>query len=139
MTNPTANLGSAVYVALTHAGAGSVTDDSNYFRRITPRLQAPRRDTTTFGNTYRKGIAGFKTVGYDVEGVWDSSVHAIMMGIWGGTAAPFIVGPAGTATGKAKDSGSWFCTDYSYPANVDEEVTFTATFEIDGPLTSGTF
>lgn len=139
MTNPAANLGSATYVALTHAGGTAVTDDSQYFRKFTPRLSAPRRDTTTFGNGSRKKIAGFKDGVYDAEGVWDSAIHAIMMGIWGGTAAPFILGPAGTATGKAKDSGSWICTDYSYPTTVDEEVTFTATFEVDGNVTSGTF
>lgn len=139
MTNPTANLGSATYFAFTRAGQGSVTDMSQYHRKITPRYNAPRKDTTTMGNSDRRGIAGFKENGYEVEGIWDTTIDSYYMAVLAGTSAPAIYGPAGSVSAKAKHSSNIFCTAYSAPANIDDAVTFTATWEVDGAVTVSTF
>lgn len=139
MTNPSANLGSATYFAWTRAGQGSVTDMSNYHRKITPRYAAPRVDTTTMGNSARRAISGFIENGYDVEGVWDTTIDGYYMSVLGGTAAAGIYGPAGSVSAKAKHSGSWVCIAYSPPADIEEAVTFTATWEVDGAVTASTF
>jgi hypothetical protein len=139
MTNPTANLGSATYFAITPS-ASALTDVSQYHTTITPTYAAPRIDTTTMGNTTRNSISGYIENGYTVAGGWDTTVDGYYMGILGaGTPSAIVYGPGGSVTGKAKHSSNATCISYSPPSDRDAAVTFTAEFAVNGAVTRATF
>ena len=139
MPTPDATLGSATYFAVTPAGSAAVTNISNWCTRVTPRYNAPMKPIPTMGNSAMRKLSGFKENGYDVEGVWDTEIDGYLMGMNGGTAAPGIYGAAGSVSGKAKHSSNLICTAYSPPSDVENAVTFRATFEVDGAVTRTTF
>lgn len=142
MANPNpAYAGTATALYITGAGSANLANDiTNYCSEIVPTYNGQRLDTTTMGNTSRQFIRGFLENGYQVRGVWDTTIDGIMMGLMtAGTAGPIRYAPSGSASGLVKHDGTATLISYSPPSNVNEAVTWSAEFAVNGSVTRSTF
>ena len=101
-------------------------------------------EVTAFGDGGTKSIPGLQDVSFTIKGHFDSTAstgpNAVLNGLRTATAtATFEYGPEGGTTGKVKFSGECWLTEYEVEAEVDDKVSFTAEFQVDGTVTSGTF
>ncbi len=140
-TQPSANAGTATYFAVTSAGGANLgTELTGYVRNVEPTYNGQRIDITTMGNTSRRYLTGFLENGYRLSGVWDTTLDGILFPLLtAGSAAPIRYGPAGTATGKARHDSTAVLTAYSPPSDVNDAVTWTAEYAVDGVVSRSTF
>lgn len=101
-------------------------------------------EVTAFGDSGTKSIPGLQDVSFTVKGHFDSTAttgpNAVINSLRTATAtASFEYGPEGGTSGKVKFSGECWLTEYEVEAEVDDKVSFTAEFQVDGTVTSGTF
>lgn len=101
-------------------------------------------DVTAFGAGGTKWIPGLQNVTFTASGHFDSTTttgpHAVLNSLRTTTAtASFEYGPEGADTGDVKLSGECWLTEYTVDANVREKVSWSATFQVDGTVTNGTF
>lgn len=101
-------------------------------------------EVTAFGDAGTKSIPGLQNVSFSISGHFDSTAttgpHAVLNSLRTATAtATFEYGPEGSTTGKTKLSGECWLTNYAVDASVAEKVSFSADFQVDGTVTSGTF
>lgn len=99
-------------------------------------------ETTTFGvsggsKTY---VVGLNDATIKVGGKWDSALDAIIAPTVGfDTPLNFNYGPEGSTTGRVKLTGTCILTSYEVSAPVGDVVTFSAEYQITGPVTRTTF
>jgi hypothetical protein len=115
-----------------------------YTTSVTFEADNDIHDITAFGATNHRYLAGLIDGKITVNGFWDKTAvvgsYTVIYALVGSSAgAAFIYGPEGSTTGKVKQSGTVILESYSESAPVADMVTFTATFRIDGPVTTGTF
>ena len=101
-------------------------------------------EVTAFGDGGTKSIPGLQDVSFTIKGHFDSTAstgpNAVLNGLRTATAtATFEYGPEGGTTGKVKFLGECWLTEYEVEAEVDDKVSFTAEFQVDGTVSSGTF
>lgn len=101
-------------------------------------------EVTAFGDDGTKSIPGLQNVSFSISGHFDSTAttgpHVVLNSLRTATAtATFEFGPEGTTTGKVKLSGECWLTGYDVDASVGDKVSFSADFQVDGTVTSGTF
>lgn len=101
-------------------------------------------ETTAFGDQGTRNIPGLSTVTFSIAGHFDSVAAVgsatVMNSLRTATAtASFIYGPEGSTTGKVKYSGECWMTDFSVDATVNDRVPFSATFAVDGVVTTGVY
>lgn len=97
-----------------------------------------------FGDQGVKSIPGLVNVQFSIAGSFDSTVttgpYAVLNSLRTATAtATFEYGPEGVTSGKVKLSGECWLTELTFDASVEEKVSFAATFQVDGTVSSGTF
>jgi hypothetical protein len=119
-------------------------DISVYVTSVTFEQDNDIHDITTFGATNHRYLAGLIDGKLTVNGFWDKTAtvgsYTVIHPLVGDSdGAAFIYGPEGTASGKVKQSGTIILESYSESAPVADMVTFTASFRIDGAVTTGTF
>ena len=123
--------------------AGTLTDISTRGANVDfSGMNVDMADVSTFGSTAKKGVPGLKSGNFTVDGPWDATIDAHLSSIVGGISSgttSFEYGPEGSTTGKRKYTGECWCTAYSVKGGVDSAVTYTANFQIDGDLTTGTY
>jgi hypothetical protein len=101
-------------------------------------------EVTAFGDGGTKSIPGLQDVSFTIKGHFDSTAttgpNAVLNSLRTATAtATFEYGPEGGTTGKVKFTGECWLTEYEVEAEVDDKVSFTAEFQVDGTVTSTTF
>lgn len=101
-------------------------------------------EVTAFGDGGAKSIPGLQNVSFSVSGHYDSTAttgpDVVLSGLRTATAtASFEYGPEGGTTGKIKYSGECWLTEYTVDASVSDKVSFSASFQVDGTVTRGTF
>lgn len=101
-------------------------------------------EVTALGDAGTKSIPGLQNVSFSISGHFDSTAttgpHAVLNGLRTATAtATFEYGPEGGTTGKIKLSGECWLTNYAVDASVADKVSFSADFQVDGTVASGTF
>jgi hypothetical protein len=99
---------------------------------------------TAFGDSGTRSIPGLQNITFSVSGHFDSTAttgpNAVINSLRAATAtASFEYGPEGGTTGKVKYSGECWLTEYTVDASVSDKVSFSATFQVDGTVTAGTF
>lgn len=99
---------------------------------------------TAFGDGGTKSIPGLQNITFTVSGHFDSTAttgpNAVIASLrTAASTATFEYGPEGGTTGKVKFSGECWLTQYQVDANVTDKVPFTASFQVDGTVTEGTF
>lgn len=101
-------------------------------------------EVTAFGDQGTKSIPGLANITFSISGHFDSTAttgpNAVLNGLRTATAtATFEYGPEGGTSGKVKFSGECWLTNYVSDASVAEKVSFSADFQVDGTVSSGTF
>lgn len=101
-------------------------------------------EVTAFGDDGVKNIPGLQNVTFSISGHFDSTAttgpNAVLNSLrTTSTTASFEYGPEGSTTGKVKFSGECWMTNYAVDSSVAEKVSFSAEFQVDGTVTSGTY
>lgn len=101
-------------------------------------------EVTSFGDQGVRNIPGLVNVTYTVSGQFDTAAttgsYTVLNGLRTTTAtASFEYGPEGNTAGDVKQSGECWMTEFTTDAAVGDKVPFSATFQVDGVVSSGTF
>jgi len=122
-----------------HISVGAGSDISTYCDQVSLPRSVGTAETSTFGVSAKTFITGLTDATISVSGNWDSALDAIIAPLLGAAASAWIVGPAGSASGKVKYNGDAICTSYQVSAPVGDKVTFSADFQVTGAITRSTF
>ena len=95
-------------------------------------------DVSTWGDASKDYITGLEDGSFSLEGVWDETVDGYMS-VMKGVKKPFTYGPAGNTAGMVEYSGNGILTSYNIGNDISGEVRFSATFQVTGGVTRGTF
>lgn len=100
-------------------------------------------ETSTMGDEAKEYVEGLSGGSISLSGMWDDTAttgpDAVLAGLKGAGANPFIYGPAGGASGQVKYSGDAILTAYSRTTPIGGAVAFTASFQATGAVVRGTF
>lgn len=118
---------------------GIPRDISAYCNSIDFPRTADTAETSTFGNTSKTYVVGLVDATISIEGAIDPTGDGYLAGILGTAAGDFVYGPNGSTAGYIKYSGTCICTAYSVGSPIGDKVGFTASFQVSGDVTRGTF
>lgn len=101
-------------------------------------------EVTVFGDGGTKSIPGLVNATFTISGHFDSTAttgpNAVLNSLRAASAtASFEYGPEGSSTGNTKFSGECWMTEYTVNSAVADKVGFSATFQVDGTVTAGTY
>lgn len=101
-------------------------------------------ETTAFGDQGQRNIPGLAVNQFSIAGHADfataTAIGQLLNGLRTTTAtSSFEYGPEGSTTGKVKYSGECWMTDFEVGANVNDKVSISASFQVDGVVTPGTY
>ena len=99
---------------------------------------------TAFGDAGEKSIPGLQNVQFTVSGHFATTAstgsYTVLNGLRTTTVtSSFEYGPEGGTNGDVKLSGECWMTALTFDASVSGRVNFSATFQVDGTVTAGTF
>jgi hypothetical protein len=127
-------------------------DSAGTQRNLTPFVDsvdvswdADASETTVLGVAGRTYIQGLYTGTISLSGKWDNAGTATpdqwLSGlITAGTVTPaWVYAPGGSASGRPFESGSGVVTNYTVAVPVDDVVTWSASVQVTGAITRGTF
>lgn len=101
-------------------------------------------EVTVFGDSGTKSVPGLVNATFTISGHFDSTAttgpNAVLNSLRAASAtASFEYGPEGSSTGNTKFSGECWMTEYTVNSAVADKVGFSATFQVDGTVTAGTY
>lgn len=119
-------------------------DISEHLTNVSFPRQQDTHDSTTFGQTGHTFIGGLTNGTFSLQGFWDktavSGSATVLDGlIVEGTPVAWEYGPEGGTTGDIKYSGNGIVQSVDYASPVADLVTFAATIQISGAVTTGTY
>lgn len=99
---------------------------------------------TAFGDAGEKSIPGLENTSFTVAGHFATTAttgsYTVLNGLRTATAtSSFEYGPEGGTNGDVKASGECWMTGLTFDASVAGRVNFSASFQVDGTVSSGTF
>ena len=127
------------YFAIDNVNGNSV-DLTAYITNVSFDVDGNLIDVTTMSDNWHEKIRGQADATLSIEGIFDPFPGTVLQHL--GTASSsstWVYGPQGTVAAKLKYTGECFLTSYSYPAGIDEAVTFSAEFQNTGTVTFTTF
>lgn len=121
----------------------NAVDLSSFIKSVDLPRSIGTAEVTAGGDNSQVFIPTLKGATISIGGPWDDSVaggglNAILEGAFGVSVA-WIYGPGGSTAGKRKFSGNGFITSLSIPSSVDAAVEWSATIQVSGDVTVGTF
>jgi hypothetical protein len=129
---------------LTNAAA-AVQNLSPYIDNVSVPPTVETIDVSTFGTAAKAFINGL-TDGDTVtfSGPYDVAVHTHLTGLKaaqsaGSALAGYIWGPGGSVASQARSAGSAWVTQYNVSSGVGGRVEYTASLQISGAVSNGTF
>jgi hypothetical protein len=101
-------------------------------------------EVTAFGDQGQRYAPSLENGTFSIAGMFDSAATVgtatVLNGLRSATAtASFIYGPEGSASGKVKYTGECWVTQLTVDASNSEKVPISASFQIDGVVTVGTY
>lgn len=101
-------------------------------------------DITIIGDEGRKWRQGLTNGTMQITGLWDNTAstgsHTVLQSLVGiEVTTGFEAGPQGNTSTQVKLSGECVLTSYEWNTDVGDMVLFTASFNIHGDVTAGTF
>ena len=132
----------AIVITNANVSIGGV-DLSSHITKVTLSTKRDEIETTTFGNTAKRRVAGLADSSVAIDFNQDfaaATVEATLYPLVGSTAA-VVVKPNGTATGTANPAYSFsaLITEWMpLDATVGELSSASVTFPIDGTITKAT-
>ena len=119
---------------------GTLRDISTYLEDVDFPQPVETSETTTFGNTSKTFITGVKSSTISISGNFDPVADGYLSGILGmANTASFEYGPQGSTVGNIKYTGECICTAYNVKGAIGGAVKFTASFQVSGAVTRGTY
>ena len=121
---------------------GTLRDISRSVKDVNFSRDAELLDATTFQapGGDKEFIVGFKDNKFDISGNADATVTGYLNGIAGQEATvSFQYGPEGTTTGNRKYTGECVLVSFKESTPATGLNTFTASFQITGQVTVGTY
>lgn len=136
--------GKDAYFAVEDSASTTLRNISPYLNSVEFNQGNDQHDDTTFGqegHTYRNGLT---TGTINIAGLWDKTAstgsNTVLQSLVGiETTVSFEYGPEGNTSGLVKKSGECTLISYEESAPVADLVSFTASFNISGSVTVGTF
>ena len=131
-------------VKLDTAG-GVLTDISPYCREVQMPRELDLLNVTTFGATSKQFLSGFADGTVTMSGPWtraqDQMFTAIYDAFRAGTLASVTCeyGPEGGDAGDVRHSCELIMTNYEPGSDVENEVEWSAEFQVTGNITSNTY
>ena len=120
--------------------AGSVSDVSAYADSTGLDSSTTQLDVSVFGNAAQDYLNGQSTGQVSIGGPLDVTMHTILSGLkTAGSTASFIYGPGGSVASQARLAGSVNVSDLAYSVSASGRTEYTASLQITGAITSGTF
>jgi hypothetical protein len=101
-------------------------------------------ESTAFGDQGTRWIPALANQTFSIAGGFDTTattgVTTVLNGLRTATStATFEYGPEGSGSGAVKYSGECWLTDFTVDAAVADRVPISATFQVDGVVTAGTY
>lgn len=119
---------------------GTLTDISTQCTMVDLSNDVESFDVTAFQSGSKEYLVGFSDGKFSVEGFFDGTINAHLMGIKGQEATvSFQWGPEGSATGKPKFTGECFLTNYKPASAVNAPNKFSLALQVSGDITVGTY
>lgn len=125
--------------------AGTLVDISAYTDTSDLDQKLASLETTTFGASAKTFVAGLTDGNISIGGVWDPTLDSTLNGtiaaLANGTlaSAAWQFGPKGTAVGGVKYTGNSIITDYKTSEAVAGIIKWTASLQVSGAITRGSF
>lgn len=128
---------SALYIS---TAGGSVSNVSPWADSASADLSANQLDVSAFGTQAQAFINGQTTGQISISGPLDAAMHTIISGLWAaGSSASWIYGPGGSVASQARLAGSLNVASYNISTSASGRVEYSATLQITGAVTAGTF
>lgn len=124
--------------------AGSLTNLQPYIDSVSVGQPTETLDVSALGTVSKAFIAGMTDGNISFSGAYDTTVathlSAVRAAQAAGTASvSFQWGPGGSVSGQAKITGEAILSDYSLSTSVSGRAEYSATLQISGAVTNGTF
>ena len=128
---------SKLYVS---TAAGVVTDVSAYADSTSADLSANQLDVSVFGAQAQAYLNGQTNGNISIGGPLDVTMHTLVAGLYSaGSTASFIYGPGGSVASQARLAGSLNVASYGISTSASGRVEYSATLQISGAISAGTF
>lgn len=132
------------YFALEDSAATTLRAIGDYCDSIEEDFTVGMADSTTIGQEAKTFLPGLSESTISLSGKWDdtatSGPDVVLSGNVGNdTSVGFEFGPSGNGAGKVKYSGECFVSKYNVSAPLEGVVKWTATLQVTGAVTRGTF
>lgn len=129
-------------MAFVHGKLGEFTFNSvvltSFCDSMEISIEVDTAETTTFGDAWKKFIAGTAGASISISGSWDPTTTtgpaSAIASTLGSTPKTFIAEPGGAAVNQHR-TGSAICTSYTESADVGDKVAFDAEFQVTGAVT----
>lgn len=117
---------------------------SPYLNSIETSWSNDIHDDTTFGQDGHTKRGGLTDGSITIGGMWDKTAdvgtYTVLKSLIGNSdPVNWEYGPEGNASGKVKESGLGVLESYAESSPVADLITFTATIQVSGTVTFGTF
>lgn len=124
--------------------AGSLTDISPYCDSVSNSQTTETLDVSALGTAFKSYIAGMHDGNFSISGPYDVAIFthltALSAAYDAGTAtSSFQWGPGGSVSGQAKTTGECIVSDFTTSTGVGGRVEWSASVQISGAVTNGTF
>lgn len=131
------------YLAIEDSASITLRDISPFIDSVDFDRQVDLAESTTVGAEDKVYIPGLSGAGLEIAGKYDDTATVGPTLLYGDLAAKVLVGfefgPLGNLPGKPKYSGNGFVERFRVSAPLEGVIKFSATFRVDGPVTSGAF
>ncbi len=125
--------------------AASPVDLSPYIDNVDYPQTVEMIDVSVFGTAakaFLNGLTDGDTISF--SGPYDATVHTQLTALKAGqsagsAAAAFIWGPGGSVASQARSAGSAFLASYAVSSGVGGRVEYSASLQVTGAVTNGTF
>ena len=125
--------------------AGALQNLSGYADNLGLPQSVAQLEVSAFGTNAKAfipGLAGGDTVA--LSGPYDVVIHTQLTAMQAAQAAGtagfgFIFGPGGSVASQARSAGSVYLAQYSVNTTVGGRVEYSASLQITGAITNGTF
>lgn len=100
--------------------------------------------TPAFGDQGARNIPGLANVQFTIQGTYDGTATTgpadVLNGLRTTTAtSTFHYGPDSDTSGRTRYYGECWLTELTFDASVENAVTYSATFQVDGVVSTDTF
>jgi hypothetical protein len=125
--------------------ANTLVNLSPYCDSLTVPQSVSTVETSTFGTvskSYVTAMSDGDTIA--INGPYDVTVHTQLTALKaaqaaGSAAAAYIFGPGGSVASQARSAGSVLLMAYNVSSGVGGRVEYTASLQVTGAVTNGTF